>query len=345
MKEQIKIKERHKTILRYIHQFSQSIKFHSANYIDKIFVNPKNPPDHFIYICPLCTQNFILIEKSVGFVWTTEFTFDHFPPESVGGKHQMLVCKKCNSDAGSAYDFSLKEKLSRMSFENKIISSEIKATSQISNVPGNYKSAFFINDKNEMEIDFKPSDNMHVPFVDQWLENSKTNSDWEVKITIQNPDDARVSKAMVKASYLFCFANWGYDFVYSPAGEMIRKYLNGVNEYPVRVPVFWVGTSIRQNQISHFPIGLCYLQKPTSIKTFIVNMLLLNKETDFREVASVLIPNPTDDGWNDLKAIQASIEKSYDGTLSIELAHVNDFILSNKVYDGYQKSWEKLKAM
>lgn len=335
---------KHKQILEHIRQFFPSLKFHSQRYLTQIFTNPQNPPEHFIYICPLCITNFILIERSVGFVWTAEFDFDHFPPESVGGFHKMLVCKACNNEAGSLFDFALKDKLNRMSFDKKVTSSTIFAKSAISNVPGNYSSAFFINDDGILEIDLKPSKKAHTPFVDEWLEKSKTDSNWEAKITIKNPDESKVSKALVKSAYLFCFANWGYDFVYSENGERIRKYLADEFEYPIRVPFNWLGESIRKSQVSHFPIGLCYLQNPVTCKTFVVNMVLINKETDFREIASVLIPNPTKEGWDDLKRIEKIFETEYKNTVDITVAHVTDFIVSNGEYEGYTKSWDKLKS-
>src|SRR5262245_33300836 len=92
-------KETFEAILKNIKQFFPSLKLHSKEYLQKIFTNPENPPEHFIYICPLCLKNFIVIEKSVGFAWSTTFDFDHFPPESVGGFHKILVCKPCNSEA------------------------------------------------------------------------------------------------------------------------------------------------------------------------------------------------------------------------------------------------------
>lgn len=345
MKEKQSITERHEMILKHIRQFFPSLKFYSPKYLHQIFADPGNPPEHLVYICPLCLKNFILIERSVGFVWTAEFNFDHFPPESVGGFYKMLVCKSCNSEAGSQFDFALKDKLNRMSFEKRIPRSTISAKSELSNIPGNYSSAFFINDDGEMEIDLKPSKTAHVPFVDEWLEKSKTVSNWEAKITMKNPDERKVSKALLKSAYLFCFANWGYEFVYSENGESIRKYLKDEIEYPVRIPFAWLGDSVRINQVSGFPIGLCYLQKPELCKSFVVNMVIVNNETDFREIVSVLIPNPTNEGWNDLKIIQETFETNYKETMDITVAHVNDFIVSNGEFEGYSKSWEKLKVM
>jgi hypothetical protein len=280
------------------------------------------------------------MEKSVGYVWTSEFSFDHFPPESVGGFQEMLVCKKCNNEAGERYDYSLKEKINRVSFERKVASSSIQVKSTISDVPGSYSSSFYIDEQGQFGISLKPYQKSHAPYLDEWIEKSKTDSNWELKITIPNPDDSHVVKALIKTAYLYCFANWGYEFVFSNTGERIRKFLKDEEQYPIKVPSFWLGESIRSNQDRKFPLGLCYLQKPEECKIFAVNIALKNKEPKFGEVVSVLIPNPTPGGWNDLKRIETFFSSKIN--VEISMAHVIDFSIADNIFDGYKRSWEEL---
>ncbi|MBN8786641.1 MAG: hypothetical protein J0I84_06085 [Terrimonas sp.] len=35
-----------------------------------------------------------------GMIANLEFSIDHLPPESVGGRYKVLTCKKCNNEAG-----------------------------------------------------------------------------------------------------------------------------------------------------------------------------------------------------------------------------------------------------
>lgn len=334
------INKRHKQIISYIRQYSPSLKCFPERYLPGCPSTLDETSDYLVYVCPLCAVNTILIARSVGYVWSAEFSFDHYPPESVGGFLKMLVCQPCNSEAGKSYDFALKEKINRVSFDRKVVSSTIPAKSVISNVPGSYRSSFYIDEQKQYGISLKPNERSHAPHLEKWIEKSKTESDWEIKITIPNPDELKVAKALAKTAYLYCFASWGYDFVYSAQGERIRKFLKGEEEYPVKIPSFWLGESIKQGGVPNFPLGLCYLQKPEECKTFSVNIALKNKETKFGEIVSVLIPNPTPDGLDDLKRIEKYFSEK--DNIDVTMAHVTDFSVENNVFDGYKKSWEKL---
>src|SRR5215213_4796943 len=57
---------------------------------------PTEKEINVFYLCPVCLQNFAWIENEQIF-WNNDFDLDHFPPESVGGKNEILECKSCNS--------------------------------------------------------------------------------------------------------------------------------------------------------------------------------------------------------------------------------------------------------
>lgn len=50
------------------------------------------PSDIPVYLCPICLNQVIYIKDNVLHL-TEEFTGDHYPPESVGGRKKALVCK------------------------------------------------------------------------------------------------------------------------------------------------------------------------------------------------------------------------------------------------------------
>jgi hypothetical protein len=294
---------------------------------------------HFVYLCPLCLKQAVKFGRTVGLQWTTEFSFDHFPTESVGGKHTALVCKPCNAGAGGEFDFALKSKMQRLSFDNRVKGSRIPIKTSINNIPGNYSSCIFVNDDQILEVDLERNEKS-APFIDDWIKNP--NDDWEAKIMVYNPDDGKVTKALIKAAYLYCFANWGYEFVFSITGEMMRKCLSGELAYPIRTPFFWLGKSIRESGMSHFPIGLCYLRKPSTVKVFAVNIRLENIATGYAELATVLVPGPTT--WDLLKDLGEHMDAMTEKSLDLSFAHVMEYLVTDGVYDGYSKSWGKLQT-
>jgi len=71
-----------------------------------------------------------------------------------------------------------------------------------------------------------------------------------------------VSRALLKAAYLYCFGNWGYDFVFSTAGNVVLNALNGELNYPINVPIAWWGNEIKEKGLGDFPLGSCLIQEP-----------------------------------------------------------------------------------
>lgn len=323
---------RKEIISNFLYRFSVGLYAFNEHYLSLIFKDPSSVPKHAAYVCPLCTENFIVIGPSGETGWSSEFSLDHFPPESVGGFQTALVCKQCNNSAGRDYDFSLKQKMDRMSFDNKIAKSKINMKSAISDVTGYYPGFFTIRDDGEIEAVLKPNPKMHSPFLDNWISSSKEKLDWEATITIPIPDENKVSAALLKTAYLFCFDNWGYEFAYSSGARKIRDVLKKVENYPTKIPFSWVIESIKERNIPSFPMGVCEIQKPSDCKSFVVNILLINKETNYREIACVLMPNPEKTCWDGLAILQDKFDKQ--DKIEVSMEHVKE--------GGYKVAWERL---
>src|SRR5687768_7531003 len=50
-----------------------------------------------VYRCPLCLQDFPAPDPQA-------VTFEHVPPESVGGRELVLTCALCNNESGTRLD-------------------------------------------------------------------------------------------------------------------------------------------------------------------------------------------------------------------------------------------------
>jgi hypothetical protein len=334
-------------IASHFNQYYPSLSQFPQNYLRLFFRDVNIIEQHLAYLCPICLCEGIIFAPSLGLGMSSEFSLDHFPPESVGGFLKILVCKKCNNDAGGLFEKSLKEKMENFSFNNGIISAQQMAKAEILDhsgnkiIPGRYTTKITISEDKMTEISLKPKSKDKIPLLDKWIEDSKTNLNYKIELTVPLADENKVSKSFLKAAYLFCFHSWGYEFAYSTTGENMRKVLKGEAEYPCKTPTLWLRDSIELNRIQYTPLGLCYLQRPLECRCFMVNMMLEDKGTGYKNIASILIPNPTPTGWEELKQVQAIFD-TQPGLMDISMAHVTDFTVRDRVLDGYNKSWEKL---
>jgi hypothetical protein len=331
------------TLTKYFLRYTPSLNNFKDKYVDLFFTDANNVPKHFAYVCPICVTNgIVVLENGTIYDTNAEFTLDHFPPEAVGGKLTLLVCKKCNNEAGAKYENSLKEKMENMSFSKKIPTARSKTKSQISNVKGNYPSVLTIRKDGKYEISFKPSERIHAPLLDQWLDNSKTHHNWTANITIPFADEAKVLKALLKTAYLFCFHYWGYEFAYSHTASQLRKVLNDEIEYPLKNPSFWLGDIAKSGKVPKFPLGLCNITNPLELKCFVVNIHLLDQETGYDNIVGVIIPGPSPEDWHDLNRIHLILDK--ESTMDVTFAHVTENSVSDGIYNGYTQSWNFLKS-
>lgn len=319
--------------------FFESLKHFSDKYLHLVFNNDGTIPEHLAYVCPICLTNCIAVTTK-GIYYSSDFSLDHFPPESVGGRLKVLVCKKCNNESGHQFDFSLKEKMISLSFNNRIPLSKIKIKSEIADVEGKYHGLMSIREDGETEVSFKPNPEKNLPLLDTWIKNSKSNLDWKANLTLKIPDEAKVSKAILKVAYLYCFINWGYEFVYSNQGKLFRQVLNGELNYPIPVPSFWLDHKTQMHGENPIPRGLCFVQTPKELQSMVVNVPLLNIETGYHCFATVFIPSPTVNAVNDLVLIQSFINNPTE--CSVSFVPLRNF-LQEQIFPPYSKIWEALE--
>ena len=73
------------------------------------------------YICPICLNHFTEIDNV-----SNPLTLEDAPPKSLGGKSDVLTCKKCNNTCGHKIDFHLTERLRELDNQKLIPVTEIK---------------------------------------------------------------------------------------------------------------------------------------------------------------------------------------------------------------------------
>ncbi len=215
--------------------YHKSLKYFPQYYFGLLPFEKNKIPLHVAYLCPLCLINCIVILKQPNFVMTSsDFDLDHYPQQSIGGGNSILVCKPCNGKAGSNYEFSLKEHLQFSSLAFVGPSHQVNAKIVIPNVVC-LNSQLSKNEKNQWVLPLKKSPKVAIRPLDNWLNNLSPDSQEEFTVNISTPLQSNIDKALLKTAYLYCFALWGYEFVFSDVGQLFRLVLNGKIEYPMTV--------------------------------------------------------------------------------------------------------------
>jgi len=208
------------------------LKF-AQRYSHSYFVakNKKN-----IYACPLCFDEYPVTEANV-------LTWDHFPPQSVGGTQKVLVCEECRSNWHSI-DTELDKVKKIETFQNnfpkhqpKILKAEI--------APGLvHRVAFNFSDG---AIEIKPrllgdgATRYFSEIVSDIYPNKTSNGQ---KFKIENDidyscDEDKVRMAIIKAAYLSAFFTFGYPFILSDVFTIICKGMKNpdLEWYPIPVGI------------------------------------------------------------------------------------------------------------
>lgn len=317
----------------YVLKFSASLK--SSSY--QLFVKKEEgecfKPD-FAYLCPLCVKEHIVYlsdEKLLN--WNEDFDLDHFPPKSAGGKHTVLVCKKCNSTYGLDIDHMVVEFLKFDAFSKKIENAKINALSTFKGTKGKYpiNLGLYKDGSIRFELPKKP-----MPFVNDWLNEAKTNSNWEIQISFNGPSNNKFQKSLLKSAYLYSFMTWGYDFIFSKTGNKIREVLQGSESHPLAN--FGVFVSFNDTD---FQNGIILSNNSSIYNGFIVNFEIIEKETGHKGYVSVLIPGNDSNSWDDLKLIQEQIDNKK--VFTIGGIKMNEDFKKPIIGKPFTKDWDDYK--
>ena len=116
--------------------------------------------------------------------------------------------------------------------------------------------------------------------------------------------------------------------------------MNDSTKYPITVPSFWLDRDKKREETLKIPVGLCFIQRPIAWQSFVINLPLTSKETGYKCTVSILIPNPTENGLEDLIRIQKLLDNKPE--CDVSFVPLKNF-LEEKIYDGYTKTWEAVK--
>ncbi len=246
---------------------------------------------YHLYVCPLCLQNYFAESKN-GIIGNAEFSLDHLPPESVGGEFQIITCKRCNNKAGE-YEAELQKLIDFGSKPDKKYGSIFPKMTVKNKETGETFHAIVQHTPGTTSISFKEEAKKYNEDLKEFLVKLHSGKLKSLELFVPSPDLQKTTKAILKSTYLLCFAWWGYEFVFSKNAEMIRQVLNDQIEYPTRIPTIWKRS--KEDSVSQ---GISIVSKDGNREAFVVSFWLKGNNENF--IASTLIPNPTEKGWEKL---------------------------------------------
>ena len=170
-------------------------------------------------ICPLCLNKFSNIE---------EFSLEHVPPDSQGGKDILITCKKCNSEAGRTIDSDLYRQDMSENLYSKIRKSN---KIQISIFDVDINSSIMKNKGNKFDLRVAPRNNCLSNFgkFENIIKNSDLNQrPLKCKFKIKNKYDYnpfRASVSYLKSAYLIAFTQFGYRYIFREQIETVREQI------------------------------------------------------------------------------------------------------------------------
>lgn len=292
----------------YFKNYSRSLQTVVHTKTGNFFHDHQNIPVQLVYLCPLCLKNKIAILHENQHL-DCEFTLDHFPPFSIGGKDTVLVCKDCNYIAGLNFEYELKNFVREIAATQWILGTKIPVSVNVEDVQGNYKAHLIVKGPYSFEWSFP-----NYPLLTESFKKMQSGQPTIQNITFKKRELELVYKSLLKAAYLYCFSRWKYDFAYSYSGAKIRGVILKDESHPLTNGGVFFHTK------GHFPPqGLCYIFKPKELQSFMVTFSLKDKETGFSCMASVLVPGADDSCWENMKNYQPIIDK--------QEAFTNAFIL------------------
>lgn len=250
-----------------------------------------------LYVCPLCADSYFYVGRNE-ILGNAEFSLDHLPPESVGGAFKVLTCKKCNNEAGHD-EAELLTLITFGSIPDKRRNSILPYTYVINKSTGDKWPVRVIKTESKVDFIFDEKAKLHNEKLKRFLSEMHNGEHPQLQVFVGSPDLDKISRALLKSAYLICFVWWGYEFVFSKNTELIRKVFRKELAYPTRVPTVW--KQLRGEEVP-VPPGVSIVSKDGERLAFVVTIHLQSSLENFQ--ADILIPNPTDNGWQKLAELE-----------------------------------------
>ncbi len=173
--------------------------------------------------CPLCMR--VFNAKALDQNSEIPLTLEHLPPEELGGKPLILLCKQCNSKTGHDLDVKLLEYLKVKPFNTRQANSSIKLkNTTLKSNSVDIKGTAILKRLNENMF------SLNMDLQDEYrLERMKL-IDYENELQIiykphSNPSIDQIHIGLLKIGYLSAFYKFGHSFILNPNYDLVRSQI------------------------------------------------------------------------------------------------------------------------
>lgn len=270
-------------------------------------------------VCPLCMRIFdfhALDQQS-----DLPLTIEHCPPEELGGKGKLLLCKQCNNRTGHDVDVQLMEFLKVKPFNIQEPKAEVRLPNTVVKaenyeVKGNV--IFRREGPNSFSIDIDVKDPYRKAMKEKVLAQEQLQIVYKPHET---PSAHVVQIALLKIAYLLAFSKFGHLFALNKNYDNIR--------YQILNPDKKILLTKGVTRNVRLPEGFYLVKQPLYVKGILVVFPITY--TDNVEMNAVFINHPQ---LNDL-VFYSELKKYENETIGIEKEDFRDLnFLTDRINIG-----------
>jgi hypothetical protein len=184
------------------------------------------------YSCPLCRRDFPIEALA-----TRDLTFEHAPPESLGGSEICLTCRSCNNDSGRGVDAQMRKAENLLELALGKMTEPRPVLLQIG--PARIAANYYHGGGGILMFGVpKASSPLARQQMQAEMDRLHETQETPFRFSVQphrDTHDARLaSVGWLRAAFLVAFAAFGYGFAYSSRLQLVRSQLDAPSTSIIR---------------------------------------------------------------------------------------------------------------
>lgn len=185
------------------------------------------------YICPICTEHFMIGDLSQHS--RNPLTLEDVPPKVLGGKANVLTCKRCNNFCGRHIDHHLSKRM--IELDRSEFLPETTFNTQFETDGVIVQGQIRIEKDGQILAVHKEKQN-NPALLEGYLKKVLPKTIINLVFRDQRIDPRKIQIALLKIAYLMAFEKYGYAFILKPAYDKIRLQILNPDQdfYPLD---FW----------------------------------------------------------------------------------------------------------
>lgn len=181
------------------------------------------------YLCPIC------LEPHNKLNLPNPLTLEDAPPKSLGGKSNILTCKKCNNTCGYKIDAHLTQRLRDLDKLKLTPDSSFPIEFEIDNIKVRGRMNIDKDGKQNVTVSNQNNNSKTLPELMQNI----VGKPFEPYVIPGKVDEKNLEYALLKTAYLMAFERFGYLLILDDCFNIVREQL--LNPHKAIYPDnFWI---------------------------------------------------------------------------------------------------------